>query len=88
MSAFFKRFVEQVLTALLKTGEIEVEGGQEGRVCEEVSAAMARLGEGNSAISSLSKCLLANDAVIELYADDERLKELVGDLGTAWLRKV
>ena len=87
MSAFFERFALQVVGSLVHTGEIEIEAGQEARVCREVGAAMAELGSGHSAISSLSKSLLAHDAVIELYADDERLKELVGELGVAWLRQ-
>ena len=87
-SAFLERFVEQVVGQLIARGELEIEPGQHKRVCREVGAQMSALGEGFGAISSLSKALIAHPCVLELYADDESLKEIVGGLGPAWMRAV
>ena len=85
-SPFLERFVEQVVGTLIQHEQIEIVSGQERRVCRDVGTRLASLGEGFGAISSLSKALLEHPAVVELYANDEELKEIVGGLGSAWMR--
>ena len=84
---FLARFVEQVLGRLMERGQIEIEAGSEARVIHEVAGALGGLGHGHSLISSLSRALLACDAVHELYADDDQLKMLISDLGVGWIRQ-
>ena len=85
-SAFLERFVEQVLRSLEANDEIELETGKRSMLVREVAASLGSLGQGHQLVSSLSRALVASPHVVELYVDDEELKQRIGDLDNAWMR--
>ena len=85
-SPFIERFVEQVVGRLLELEQIEITPGSAQPLVEGVAARLTHLPEGAQLIASLSRALIESPHVEELYADDTELKEIVGDLGSAWMR--
>lgn len=85
-SPFLRRFVEQVLNSLEARDGIEIAPGRRVELVVEVSGALGTAGEGKQLVASLSRALLASELVEELYLDDDELKELIGDLDSAWMR--
>ncbi|MEZ4318260.1 MAG: hypothetical protein R3F61_12190 [Myxococcota bacterium] len=81
-SPFLVAFVEAVVGRLLDRGDLEIADGETDAVVHAVAARLGTAGQGESLVSTLSKALLACEAVEELYADDMDLKELITDLPT------
>ena len=78
---FLYRFSVAVLTRLLEGRRVELQPGGEEQAVLYVSNKLAQAGEGSSLISTLSAALMSCPEVLELFADEEELKELVSDLG-------
>ncbi len=79
-SPFLTGFVEAVVSRLVSTGQLEIEPGATTAVIQGVAAQLATARDSSSLISTMSAAFIATEGVIELYADDEALKELVTDL--------
>ncbi len=77
---FLLGFAEALVARLLKEREIEVRPGSGEAVAAFLARGLAEASEGKSLISLTSQVLLQCDDVEELWADDERLKEIVQDL--------
>ena len=67
--------------ALVAEDGIEIDPGREADVVRYCSEMLARAGMGAQLIDTLSKALLQCEWVEELYADNERLKELITGVG-------
>lgn len=80
---FLYGFAAAVVSRLLDGDRVEIAPGGQERVVRCVADELGAAREGASLISSLSASLLACPEVVELYADDDELKELVSDLGMA-----
>ena len=73
--------VNQVLVGLLKSSDIEIESGREGDIVLYCGRQLAEAGMGAQLVDTLSKALLRCEHVIELYADNKRIKELITGVG-------
>ena len=73
--------VHHVLDGLLAAGEIEIETGREGDVIRFCGRQLADAGMGAQLIDTLSKALIRCEDVVELYADNDRIKELITGVG-------
>lgn len=76
---FLLGFTESIVTTLVARDELLL-AGDPREVVRFVSERLATSGEGTSLISTLAAALVACPAVDELFADDERLKELVTEM--------
>lgn len=85
-SSFLERFVDRFLAALEREGEVELRLGQRDLVVREVVDRLASAGEGAQAVRAFGEALVACEGVVELFADDARLYEIMGDLGPDWIR--
>lgn len=79
-SPFLLAFTEAVLRSLDERELVEIAAGSHASVVAFVAGRLGSAREGDSLISSLSAALLASPEVIELYADNQTLKEVVTDL--------
>lgn len=84
-SPFLHTFVESVVVALVDREELVLVGERQV-VVAFVAERLGTAGEGRSLISTLGAALVACPEVDELYADDDRLKELVTDMPRQVLR--
>jgi hypothetical protein len=84
MSAFVVGFVHAVVERLVASGELELAPGTEARVAAFVGARVAD-GKPRSLVSAVGEALVACPDVVEVFADDERLKEVIDEVGE-WLR--
>ncbi|MEQ1505330.1 MAG: hypothetical protein ABMB14_24070 [Myxococcota bacterium] len=81
MTPFLAGFAEAVVRRLVAEGSLEVSAGGEDQVVWFVANWLGTNGPGNSLLSTLEAALLACPEVDELYADLDRLKAVVDDLG-------
>ena len=80
---FLLGFSNALVHELVAHGHIELTGAdRQPAVVEFVAAYLHEHGKGFSLISTTSKALIACPDVVELYADDDAIKDLVDDLGT------
>ncbi len=79
-SPFLTGFVGAVVQRLLSSGQLEIEPGAADSVINGVAVKLATARDSSSLISTMSAALIGTEGVIELYADDDALKELVTDL--------
>ena len=87
-SPFLVGFSRAVLDALQREDLVEVREGRRDHAARYVAGHLASVERG-SLISSLARGLIACPDIDELYADDDRLKQIVTDLEstpTAWVR--
>lgn len=77
---FLLGYAAALVEALLHDGSIEIEPGQESAVVAFVARDLEVRGKGGSLISCTSRALLACPQVVELYVDDQELKEVVEHL--------
>lgn len=77
---FLMAFAHAVVLRLLAAEVLVVAPGDEERVMLFVANYLGTEAQGGSLISGLERALLACPEVDELFADLERLKELVDDL--------
>jgi len=77
---FLKGFATRVLVKLVADGHVEVEPGSEERVVSFVADNLHGLSKGSQLITSLVKAIIACPDVVELYIDDDDLRELITDL--------
>ena len=78
---FMMRFAEQVVDRLVAEKLAEIAPGGRAAAVTFVAAFLATSAQGGSLISGLEQALLKCPEVLELYADVDRLKQLVDDLG-------
>lgn len=78
---FMMRFAESVVDRLLAEKLAEIAPGGRAAVVTFVAGFLATSAQGGSLISGLEQALLRCPQVLELYADVDRLKQLVDDLG-------
>lgn len=82
---FLLNFARHILDALRQRRLIElVDGGQE-RAAEDLANHLTRI-QHSSLITELSRALLRSEAVAELFASDEELKEVVEGLDASVIR--
>lgn len=80
-TAFLLGFSRSVVGQLVASGELTLAGGAvEDDVAGFVAEDLGGRELGSSLISSLTSALVACPAVDELFADDERLREVVNDV--------
>ena len=79
-SPFLVAFASAVVEELIRRERIEVMAGAGQRVAIFLANYLATEGKGRSLISCTVAGLFACDEVMELYADDAELKELMEDL--------
>ena len=77
---FMMRFAENVVDRLVAEKLAEITPGGRAAVVTFVAAFLATSAQGGSLISGLEQALLKCPEVTELYADVDRLKQLVDDL--------
>ena len=77
---FLTGFTTRVLSDLLAGGHVEIVAGSEGRVVAFVADGLHGLGEGNQLVSSLVNALIRCPDVVELYIDNEQLKDVITGL--------
>ena len=77
---FMMRFAEGVVDRLTADHLAEIAPGGRARVVTFVADFLATSAQGGSLISGLEQALLGCPEVLELYADLDRLKQLVDDL--------
>jgi len=77
---FLLAFSEALVARLLEEGEIELVKGREMRVVEWLAGRLNTAKHGQTLISLTGDALIQCDDVIELWADNARIKELVEDL--------
>ena len=78
---FMMRFAESVVDRLIAEKLAEIAPGGRAAVVTFVAGFLATSAQGGSLISGLEQALLRCPEVLELYADVDRLKQLVDDLG-------
>lgn len=78
---FMMRFAESVVDRLVAENLAELAPGGRAAAVTFVAGFLATSAQGGSLISGLEHALLACPDVLELYADLDRLKQLVDDLG-------
>lgn len=86
MTPFLTGFAETLIVRLLAEGSIEIAEPDRDRVILFVANWLGTRARGGSLLSSLEAALLACPEVGELYADLDRLKAVVDDLGEAAVR--
>ncbi len=79
-TSFLMGFSEALIDRLLAEGLLEVAPGGRDRVVIYVANYLGTVARGGSLLSSVEAALLGCDAVEELYADLDQLKDLVEDL--------
>ncbi len=77
---FLHGFSRAVVDALLAEGLLEVADGARDRVIAHAARVLAEA-EHRSLVSTLAGALVGCPETLELYADDEQLKQLIQDLG-------
>lgn len=77
MSDFLTGFAARLLAALLEAELIEIEPGSEAAVVAFVAGELAGAGQGAQAIASTARALVRCPQVVELFADDETLKDVI-----------
>jgi len=77
---FLLQFTEVVLGRLVASGELEVESGKDTDVVRFVADRLGSARQGDSLVSSMVAAVLASPDVVELYADNDRIKQLITDL--------
>ena len=86
MSTFLHRFATELVEALVRADQIEIAEGRRDEVVRDLALGLGDAREGSSLISSVNRVLLRHPGVDELFADDDDLKQLIEDLGSAWMR--
>lgn len=81
-TTFLLGYATALVHALLEQELLEVATGTEQSVVVFVAEYLAEHRDGQSLISLTARALLACGDVDELYADNERLKDVVDGLGT------
>jgi hypothetical protein len=81
VTPFLLGFSRAVVARLRADGDLALrEGATEEEVATFLAAGLADLPTHAQLISGVAKALVACPAVEEVFADDDRLKELIGDL--------
>ena len=78
---FLQTFATAVVRQLLAEGLLEVRRGHEVNVADFVAQQLGSVGPGAQLVSSITAALIACPEVDELYADKERLGDLITELG-------
>lgn len=81
MSSYLRGFASALLPRLIEAGHLEIEPDSLERVVAFVGDALASQREGRQALTVLIEALVRCPDVVELYADDDELREAVNDLG-------
>jgi hypothetical protein len=76
---FLLTFSAHLVDALADRRMVELAPGAEADVAAFVATRLAEAGQ-RSLLSALSRALLEADGVIEVFASDDELKELIQDL--------
>lgn len=79
-SGFLLRYAQAVVSALRARGLIEVREGRAEAVARDLAEYLASRAEGHQAIDSTARGLVESPDVIELFADDDELKDVVDGL--------
>jgi hypothetical protein len=79
-SPFLEGFTKAVLSRLLEKQWIEIEPGSEQAVIASVARGLGGSRD-QSLVSLMVHAFIATDEVIELYVDNDQLKELITELG-------
>lgn len=85
MSRMLHGFADALVVTLLQHGDLEVHPGREALVVAHVRDRLASV-ETGSLISEVVRALTSCEHVVELYADDDALIEIISDLGPAAAR--
>ena len=79
-SPFLLRFTEVVVGRLVADGQIELEPGGDPQVALFVAERLGAARQGDSLVSTFVAALIAAPDVIELYADNDTIQQLITDL--------
>ena len=77
---FLTGFATRILSELLAGEHIEIVPGSAERVARFVAGGLHGLGEGHQLVSSLAKALIDCPDVVELYIDNDALKDVITGL--------
>lgn len=77
---FLTSFTEVVLGHLIADGQLEVEPGGVPAVVTFVAGRLGTARQGDSLVSTFVAAVLASPEVVELYADNDTIKQLITDL--------
>jgi hypothetical protein len=86
VTPFLTRFSERLVVRLVAEGAVEIAELDRDRVVLFVANWLGTRARGGSLLSNVEAALLACPEVGELYADLDRLKAVVDDLGEAAVR--
>ncbi|HMV65574.1 MAG TPA: hypothetical protein PKA64_01895 [Myxococcota bacterium] len=76
---FLLQFSRHLVQRLVAEGQVELTPDGEEATIEGLAAHLAQAGR-SSLVTEITRGLLASPTVVELFADDDALKELVTDL--------
>ena len=77
---YITKFSAQMVARLLAANLLEIDPGTDTVVSKYVAERLVGISQGGQLFTSFTKALFACPDVIELYADDEELKEVVNTL--------
>ena len=77
---YISKFSAQMVARLRAADLLEIEPDTDAAVVKFVAERLISIGKGGQLFASFTKALFACPYVIELYADDEELKEIVNTL--------
>ena len=77
---YITKFSSEMVVRLLADGLLEIEPGADDAIATFVAGRLSRASQGGQLFASFTTALFACPDVIELYADDEQLKEIVNCL--------
>ena len=73
--------LERVLSTLRETGELDVDASRHAELVEYCAVELSKAGLGDQLVDCLVRALVGCDFVRELYADNERIKDLITEVG-------
>lgn len=85
-SPFLLSFTESIVVRLVDDGDLLLTGPPDD-VIRHVASALQAAGENKQLVTTLTRALITSSAVDELYADDDRLKEIITELPFTAIRR-
>lgn len=79
-TAFLTSFAKGLVSAMRERELLEVREGAELEVASDLAVRLAEAREGESLVSKVARVLLEHPDVVELFAEDEEIRDLVNDL--------
>ena len=73
--------LDRVLATLREAGELDVDASRHSELVEYCAVELSKAEMGAQLVDSLVRALVDCDFVQELYADNERIKQLITEVG-------